>query len=125
MYYLFGYESLPVNYDKAFSLLSAAAEQGATRAIANLADMYAQGLGTTRDLSKAIELYESVGHREFFAALALGRIYARGLYGDIDSQKARYWYSAVGFKKPGFDCEGVGSELTEAKDYISRADGNG
>jgi len=49
------------------------------RAIVSLGDMYAAGLGTPRDMAKAIQLYERVAHVEFFAAVALGRIYSEGV----------------------------------------------
>ena len=72
--YLYGFE-VEVDYDRAFSLLSAAAERGASRAIALLAEMYAQDLGIPRDIHKAVSLYEKAAERgEFFAQVELGRI---------------------------------------------------
>src|ERR1700688_1687317 len=79
MYYLHGEEPVALDYDKAFHFLSMAAEQGSSRAIANLGDMYSKGLGVAKDVRKAIQLYEQVGRVEFFAALELGRIYSNGL----------------------------------------------
>lgn len=95
LYYLHGYGPVEVDYEKAFDLLSKATEKGASRAVANLADMYAQGLGVAQDIPKAIELYERVGTIEFFAALELGRIYAKGLGVPANPRKAFEWYSAV------------------------------
>jgi TPR repeat protein len=40
-----------INYPEAFRLLSAAADRRAPRAMANLARMYAEGLGTSQNLS--------------------------------------------------------------------------
>jgi hypothetical protein len=55
--YLEGVE-VEVNHEEAFRLLRAAANQGASRAMANLAYMYAEGLGTTKSLQEALPLYE-------------------------------------------------------------------
>ncbi len=49
--YLHGTE-VQVDYQEAFRLLSAAAERGAPRAVANLARMYALGWGFPRTLSR-------------------------------------------------------------------------
>lgn len=121
LYYLHGYGPVEVDYEKAFDLLSKATEKGASRAVANLADMYAQGLGVAQDIPKAIELYERVGTIEFFAALELGRIYAKGLGVPANPRKAFEWYSAVvAFEREHFNCEGLSEELNEAKEYIRR-----
>jgi TPR repeat protein len=105
-----------VDYQEAFRLLSAAANQGASRAIANLADMYAQGLGIPQDIAKAIQLYERVGKVEFFAAIALGRIYSNRVGVPVDLDQAFEWYSAaVAFEGRVADCD----ELSEAKAYVS------
>jgi uncharacterized protein len=44
LYYLYGLE-VEVDYSEAFRFLSAAAEQGASRAVLNLGYMHAKGLG--------------------------------------------------------------------------------
>ncbi len=46
--HLEGYEGLPVKFQEAFGLLSAAADKGAGRAMYHLARMYAEGLGVTK-----------------------------------------------------------------------------
>ena len=53
--YLEGVE-VETNHKEAFRPLSAAAKQGASRAMANLAYMYAEGLGTTKNLREALPL---------------------------------------------------------------------
>lgn len=112
--YLEGIE-VEVDYDEAFRLLSAAADQGAPRSIANLADMYAQGLGTPQDIAKAVQLYERVENVEFFAAIALGRTYSNGLGVPVDRDRAFKWYSvAAGFEGRVTDCD----ELREATIYV-------
>jgi TPR repeat protein len=78
-----------VDYQKVFRLLSAAAACGLSRAVVNLARMYAQGLGTTTNVDEAIRLYESVGRVEFLAAIQLGRIYSRGLGTPAIARKLR------------------------------------
>lgn len=113
--YLFGDKGVEVDYKEAHRLLSAAAAQGASRAIANLGDMYAAGLGIPRDMAKAIQLYERVGHVEFFAAVALGRIYSKGVDVPVDPERASKWYAAaLAFEGRVVDCE----ELTEARTYL-------
>jgi len=107
-----------VNYAEAFRFLSAAANQGASRAIANLARMFAEGLGTTTDLNRAVELYERVGKVEFAAAIALGRIYSLGVDRQPDPVNALKWYSvAASFEGIVRDCD----DLNEAKAYLQNA----
>jgi TPR repeat protein len=52
-YYLCGNE-VEVDYIEAFRLLSAAAQQGSSRAVLNLGRMYAQGLGTSQDVFEVV-----------------------------------------------------------------------
>jgi TPR repeat protein len=94
IYYLYGHK-VGRNYGEAFRLLSAASEAGASRAIVNLAAMYAQGLGTSQDLRKAIDYYRSVAKVEVRAQLELARIYSRGLGVKRDPKAARRHYAAV------------------------------
>jgi TPR repeat protein len=72
--YLYGLD-VQVDYKEAFRLLSLA---GTSRAVTNLARMYADGLGISKDMAEAIRLYKAVGKSEFRAQLELGRIYSRG-----------------------------------------------
>jgi hypothetical protein len=44
------------NYTEAFNWFSLAAEQGHTKAICNLAAMYASGVGTRKNIKKAKDL---------------------------------------------------------------------
>ncbi|HSY60180.1 MAG TPA: tetratricopeptide repeat protein [Terriglobales bacterium] len=105
-----------IDYAKAFQLLSEAAANGASRAIVNLARMYAQGLGVPADIREAIRLYESVGNFEFLAAIELGRIYSRSLGVASDRSKAAHWYGiAVSQQSTVVDCD----ELREAKAYLA------
>jgi len=64
-----------VDYKEVFQLLSSA---GTSRTVVNLARMYAEGLGISKDMSEAIRLYKAVANAEFHAQLSLGRIYSRG-----------------------------------------------
>ncbi len=57
---------IAVDYKEAFRLLSAAAAQGAPRAMANLARMHAEGLGIPKNLLEAIRLYEGAANAESF-----------------------------------------------------------
>lgn len=105
-----------INYQEAFRLLSAAARQGASRAVVGLARMYADGLGIAKDINEAIRLYKTVSRVEFFAPIELGRIYARGLGVPSDADEALRWYSAAAeFEGRVGDC----AEVEEAKAYVA------
>jgi TPR repeat protein len=114
--YLYGTDETSVDYEQAHRFLSAAAEKGASRAVVNLADMYAQGLGVLKDIEKAVQLYERVGRVEFLAAIALGRIYSAGAGVPEDQDRALTWYSAaLAFEGRVADCD---HELREADAYV-------
>ena len=94
--YLYGYD-VEVNYAKAFKFLSAAAKQGASRAVLNLAIMHAKGLAVPKNLTEAIRLFEAVAKPDdssdaFAARVELGRIYSSGSGVTIDINKALAWY---------------------------------
>jgi TPR repeat protein len=57
--YLYGVD-VAVDYKEAFKFLSAAATQGASRAVLNLGIMYAKGLGIPQNATEAIRLFEAV-----------------------------------------------------------------
>jgi len=65
-----------VDSQKAFQLLSAAAHQRVSRAVVNLARMYAEGLGTPKNIGEAVRLYEAVVEVEFFAPVELAPLLA-------------------------------------------------
>jgi uncharacterized protein len=114
--YLEGTE-VQADYKKAFELLSTAASRGASRAVLNLARMYAEGLGIPKNTQEALRLYESVAKVEFLAAIELGRIYSRGIGVAIDKENASRWYVAALEQRDGVgDCD----ELREAKAYLNR-----
>lgn len=92
--YLYG-RDVEVNYQEAFRLLSAAAERGASRAVVNLARMFAEGLGTPKNLAEAIRHYRSVAKVEVRAQLELARIYSQGLGVPADANAARKYYARV------------------------------
>jgi TPR repeat protein len=125
--HLYGVD-VEVDYEEAFRLLSLA---GTSRAVANLARMYAEGLGIARDMAEAIRLYKAVGKSEFRAQLELGRIYSRGLGVPTDLVEALRWYSAAAAREDG-DCvddpiiaafvgSGTFEEVQEAKAYVANA----
>jgi len=117
--YLYGID-VQVNYGEAFRFLSAAADQGASRAILNLGIMYAKGLGISMDLKEAIRLLKAVAGPDdssdaFAARIHLGRIYSQ-LVTPPNPRAALKWYSAaVALASPKSDS----AELREARDYIS------
>ncbi len=125
--YLYGVD-IHVDYKEAFRLLSLA---GTSRAVTNLARMYADGLGISKDMVEAIRLYKAVGKSEFRAQLELGRIYSRGLDVPTDSLEALRWYSAAAARADD-DCvddpinaafvgSGTFEEVQEAKAYVANA----
>jgi len=120
--YLYGHD-VEVDYKEAFRFLSAAAEQGASRAVLNLGRMYAQGLGVPQNVSEAIRLLEAVGRPAsstdaFAARIELGRIFARGVGIPIDTESARKWYSAaIDLASDEEDPE----DLREARAYVAQA----
>ncbi|MGZ4828201.1 MAG: tetratricopeptide repeat protein [Candidatus Angelobacter sp.] len=116
--YLDGTE-VEVNYPEAFRFLSAAAEKGASRAIANLARMHAEGLGIPKNVPEAIHLFERAAKAgEFLAQIELARIYSRGVSVPVDRVAALRWYSAAVTQENKIsDCE----ELQEAKAYVANA----
>jgi hypothetical protein len=115
LYYLDG-TGVAVDYGEAFHFLSAAAEQGAPRAISNLGRMHAEGLGVAKDLAKALRVFETAAEKgEFLAQIETARIYARGVVENVDFEKARHWYSAA-LRQKGSVIDG--EELQEAKAYL-------
>src|ERR1700722_14953235 len=97
--YLYGVD-VEVDYKEAFRLLSLA---GTSRAVANLARMYAEGLGISKDFAEAIRLYKAVAKFEFRAQFELGRIYSRGVGVPTDHDEALRWYSAAA-ARDDYDC---------------------
>lgn len=125
--YLYGREVKP-NYEKAFQLLSTAAENGASRAILGLAKMYAEGLRTAKDAIGAIRLYKSVEQAEIRAKLELARLYSLDNLGISDLKEALKYYSLVaeqsGAVEDSTTAAFIGvltlAEVEEAKDFVSR-----
>jgi TPR repeat protein len=126
--YLYG-RDIEVDYKEALRLLSIAKDRGASRAIVNLAHMYAEGLGVPKDIPKAIRFYEAVAGSELRAQLALGRIYSRGMVVPADPDAALKWYSAAASREEGVEdlvtAAFVGAltldEIEEAKAYVANA----
>jgi uncharacterized protein len=110
-----------VDYKEAFRLLSAAADKGVPRAAANLARMYAEGLGIAASPITAIRFHEAAARAgELSSQVALGRIYLRGIGVRTDADAALRWYSNAASQDGRFeDCE----ELREAKSYVTFARG--
>jgi uncharacterized protein len=102
--YLYGHD-VEVDYKEAFRFLSAAANQGASRAVLNLGIMYAKGLGIPQNVPEAVRLFEAVATPSdssdaFAARIELGRLYSSGL---------------------GMSVEDPNKALREARDYVARA----
>jgi TPR repeat protein len=75
-----------------FDELKAAAERREPLARIKLAEHYAHGLGTQKNIELAYSLLEQAANDgESSAAAYLALIYAEGLWGNKDPEKARYW----------------------------------
>lgn len=121
--YLYGYE-VEVDYKEAFRLLSAAAEQGASRAVLNLGRMHAKGLGIPQNIPEAIRLFEAVGRPSnssdaFSARIELGRLFSRGVGIPVNKDAALKWYAAAIELAP--DDADLAEELREARAYTGQA----
>lgn len=117
--YLYGL-NVEVNYPEAFRFLSAAAEQGASRAILNLGRMYAQGFAVEQNASEAMRRFENVAWNTvdaFPARIEMGRLYARGLGVPVDKDKALHWYSLALEVAEGEDEE----DVNEARVYMEKS----
>jgi localization factor PodJL len=123
--YLHGYE-VEVNLGEAFKFLSAAANQGGSRATIGLASMYAKGLGVPRNLIEAIRLFESVaappnGSDAFTARIELARLYLHGSGIPVDVEKAANWYeAAIAISTGKEDPE----DLREARSHLGKVNDN-
>jgi TPR repeat protein len=79
--------------------------------------MYEEGLGVEKDMAEAIRLYKAVAKVEFFAQIALGRIYSSGKSVAADRAVAlRYYSLAAGWGNRVVDCE----EMREAREFVAR-----
>ncbi len=80
------------NDAKAFQLFSSLAEAGNGRAQYWLADMYENGYGIKKDITKALEFYQKSAAQAVLPAEArLGEIYLMGEESVQDFSKAREW----------------------------------
>ena len=81
-----------LDYDrnvKAFHATHRSAQQGDQSAAAELAYFYRAGIGTERDLEKAVYWYERAGERGWFW---LGRMYAEGHDVPMDADRGAAYY---------------------------------
>ncbi len=77
----------------AFKLWSEEAELLNTQAMVNIATLYAQGLGCTKDMDKAIHWFKKASYfGNSSAAFNLGRLYENGLFVDENKEEAVYYY---------------------------------
>jgi uncharacterized protein len=121
--YLYGYE-VEVDYKEALRFLSAAANQGSSRAVLNLGRMYAKGLGISQDVQEAIRLFEAVGRPSestdaFAARIELGRIFYRGVGLPVNKEAALEWYAAA--IEIWVDDNDDAEMLREAREYVDQA----
>jgi TPR repeat protein len=69
--------------------------------------MYAEGVGTAKNLPEAVRLYEKAAEAgEFVAQVERARIYARGVHVLANAEAARKWYAAAAPQKTSVgNCE--------------------
>jgi hypothetical protein len=118
--HLYGF-GIDVNYDEAFRLLSAASEQGSSRATLGLGYMYANGMGRPVNIHQAIRHLEAVAALSdssdaFAARITLARIYSRSDGPGASRDLAQYWYSAALKLR---DDQDNSEDVVEAKRYIA------
>jgi TPR repeat protein len=90
--YLFGWQGLPKNAEKAVYWFTKAAEQGNVDAMSRLGIRYELGDGVLRDMEKANYWYAKVAeHHDTVAIWALGVRYYYGNSVPKDVEKSRYW----------------------------------
>jgi TPR repeat protein len=77
------------DYDEALKLFNRSIRDDDYRAILDVGLMYEQGRGVKKDMSRAVELYERVGERSYWASAKLGTLYLQGDGIPQDYAKAR------------------------------------
>ena len=88
-----GWGGQATDHDKAFEVLSAAAEQGYTRAVVILAYCYKYGQGVEKNLPEAVKLYTQAAEKGNADAMYnLGWCHEYGLCGSVDVSEARRHY---------------------------------
>ncbi|MBE0486992.1 sel1 repeat family protein [Marinobacter sp.] len=79
-------------YDEAFERYCELADRGNSQGILNVANMYAAGLGTEKDLEKAFEWYLRAAEKgEVIGMEAVADAYREGLGVAQSSSKADHW----------------------------------
>jgi TPR repeat protein len=77
------------DHDEALRLLNRSVRDDDYRAILDVGTMYEQGRGVKKDVGRAVELYERVGERSYWASAKLGTLYLQGDGIPQDYAKAR------------------------------------
>lgn len=100
-----------------FEWYARGAEAGSPNAINGLGTCYLDGVGTTADIGKAIELFEkSAAGQVHFAHYNLGILYYEGILVEKDDEKALTHFQAA--SRLGNECHNyVGALLEEKDDY--------
>ncbi len=103
---------VPVDHARAFSLLTAAASRGASRAMVGLGRMYEHGLATALDLGQAESWYQRAAERnEFLGWVHLARL--QQSTGRLEDARRSY-EAALEASDNVAECE----ELSEARNFI-------
>ncbi len=81
-------------YEEAFTRYQALAESGNRQGMLNLANMYANGLGTDQNLEQAFVWYQRGAEAgDAISMLELADAYRAGIGVAADEQQALYWYT--------------------------------
>jgi uncharacterized protein len=87
----------------------------------NLGYMFAQGLGTEKNVTEAVRWFEAAAQRDsdaFLARIELARLFARGEGIPRDLKTAFDWYSAAITIAPS---DGFADELEEAQRFVEKS----
>jgi TPR repeat protein len=106
-----------VDSDRSFEWYTRGVELGSPHAANGLANCYMDGLGTTPDIKKAIELYEqSAAGGVSYGHYNLGILYYEGVHVQQDDEKALTHFSSA--SRLGYECHNyVGVLLEKKEDY--------
>jgi clan AA aspartic protease (TIGR02281 family) len=112
---------IPVDYNKAFFWLDKAVKNGNNHAKSVLSWMYANGFGTTKELSEAFKLTKEVAEQgDLNAQLNLGYMYELGEGTNKDMGQAIYWYKKAAINGNTEAQKIIGSNyLFDKQDYRS------
>lgn len=97
LYYINGWGRKTRGQETGFEMLLRIAESGGFEALIHIAECYEEGVGTERDMKKALKHWEMAAEymNDKTALLRLGEMYELGLTGKMDQDLADHYYHRV------------------------------